>query len=33
MPGGLLRTVDPETGAACCAVVDDGGIAAGNACC
>jgi lactoylglutathione lyase len=25
MPGGQLRTVDPETGAACCAVMDDDG--------
>src|SRR5436190_5659625 len=28
MPGGQLRTVDPETGASCCAVVDDGAITA-----
>ena len=33
MPGGQLRTVDPETGATCCAVVDDDTVAAGNACC
>src|SRR5207253_4763889 len=33
MPGGQLRTVDPETGASCCAVADDGAITAGNACC
>src|SRR6185437_8489459 len=34
MPGGQLRTVDPETGAACCAVVEEGDtVAAGNACC
>ena len=32
MPGGQLRTVDPETGASCCAVAD-GAITAGNACC
>jgi catechol 2,3-dioxygenase-like lactoylglutathione lyase family enzyme len=25
MPGGRLRTVDPQTGAACCATVDDDG--------
>ncbi|MFN2607104.1 MAG: ArsI/CadI family heavy metal resistance metalloenzyme [Acidimicrobiales bacterium] len=34
MPGGQLRTVDPETGAVCCAVVgDDGSAAAGPAAC
>ncbi len=34
MPGGQLRTVDPETGASCCAVVgDDGVVAASSACC
>ena len=35
MPAGQLRTVDPETGAACCATVDqDGLVAAGStACC
>jgi catechol 2,3-dioxygenase-like lactoylglutathione lyase family enzyme len=35
MPNGELRTVDPETGATCCAVVEDDGqtVTAGNACC
>jgi catechol 2,3-dioxygenase-like lactoylglutathione lyase family enzyme len=33
MPGGELRTVDPETGATCCAVVDGDSVAAGSACC
>ena len=34
MPGGQLRTVDPETGAACCAVaVGDGVEPAASACC
>ncbi len=36
MPGGQLRTVDPETGAVCCAVVtDDGDVVASSApaCC
>src|SRR5215210_6636324 len=35
MPGGQLRTVDPETGAVCCATVDeDGAVAApSSACC
>ena len=33
MPGGQLRTVDPETGAACCAVVEGDAVVAGNACC
>ena len=33
MPGGQLRTVDPETGATCCAVADDDAVVAGNACC
>ena len=34
MPGGQLRTVDPETGAACCAVVDGDTVTAGTtACC
>ena len=27
MPGGQLRTVDPDTGAVCCAVVGEGGVA------
>ena len=33
MPGGQLRTVDPENGAACCAVVEGDAVVAGNACC
>ncbi len=35
MPGGQLRTVDPETGAVCCAVVGDDGavVASSSACC
>jgi catechol 2,3-dioxygenase-like lactoylglutathione lyase family enzyme len=35
MPNGELRTVDPETGATCCAVVDDDGesVTAGSECC
>ena len=34
MPAGQLRTVDPETGARCCAVVgEDGGVTAGSAGC
>ena len=36
MPGGQLRTVDPQTGDVCCATVtDDGGVAAATtaACC
>jgi catechol 2,3-dioxygenase-like lactoylglutathione lyase family enzyme len=34
MPGGQLRTVDPETGAVCCATVtDEGGVAATPTCC
>jgi hypothetical protein len=34
MPGGQLRTVDPDTGAQCCAVVDGGAAVAGaSACC
>ena len=34
MPGGQLRTVDPETGAACCATVaEDGTVGASSACC
>jgi catechol 2,3-dioxygenase-like lactoylglutathione lyase family enzyme len=35
MPGGQLRTVDPETGAVCCATVTDDGavVAAASACC
>jgi len=34
MPGGQLRTVDPDTGAVCCAAVtDDGEVAASTAAC
>ncbi|MGH9225672.1 MAG: ArsI/CadI family heavy metal resistance metalloenzyme [Acidimicrobiales bacterium] len=35
MPGGDLRTVDPETGAVCCATVEEGGTvtARTSACC
>lgn len=34
MPAGQLRTVDPDTGAACCAVVaEDGTVSAGSAAC
>jgi hypothetical protein len=35
MPGGQLRTVDPETGAVCCAVIGDDGVAvaSSSACC
>jgi catechol 2,3-dioxygenase-like lactoylglutathione lyase family enzyme len=33
MPDGKLRTVEPETGATCCAVADDETVTAGNACC
>jgi catechol 2,3-dioxygenase-like lactoylglutathione lyase family enzyme len=35
MPGGQLRTVDPETSAACCAAVSDDGavVASSSACC
>ena len=34
MPAGRLRTVDPETGTACCAVVDeDGTVTAGSTSC
>jgi catechol 2,3-dioxygenase-like lactoylglutathione lyase family enzyme len=33
MPGGQLRTVDPETGATCCAVVEDDNVVAGNTSC
>lgn len=35
MPGGQLRTVDPDTGATCCAVVDGAGasVAAGSSAC
>lgn len=34
MPGGQLRTVDPETGSSCCAVVEGDTVKAGSgACC
>jgi catechol 2,3-dioxygenase-like lactoylglutathione lyase family enzyme len=33
MPNGELRTVDPETGASCCAVVEGETVASGTACC
>ena len=33
MPGGQLRTVDPETGASCCAVLEDESVTAGPTCC
>lgn len=35
MPGGELRTVDPETGGVCCATAADGGevVASAAACC
>ena len=33
MPGGRLRTVDPETGASCCAVAEDDGVKAGSSAC
>jgi catechol 2,3-dioxygenase-like lactoylglutathione lyase family enzyme len=33
MPGGQLRTVDPETGAVCCAVVEGDSVVAGTAPC
>lgn len=35
MPDGQLRTVDPDTGAVCCAVVGDDGVAvaSSSACC
>ena len=33
MPDGQLRTVDPETGATCCAVVEGENVVSGNACC
>jgi catechol 2,3-dioxygenase-like lactoylglutathione lyase family enzyme len=34
MPGGQLRTVDPDTGAVCCAAVDEGGVVrAATPCC
>ncbi|HEX3622075.1 MAG TPA: ArsI/CadI family heavy metal resistance metalloenzyme [Acidimicrobiales bacterium] len=33
MPGGQLRTVDPDTGASCCAVVEGDTVAAGSSAC
>ena len=33
MPGGQLRTIEPDTGASCCAAVDGESVTAGNACC
>ena len=33
MPGGRLRTVDPVTGASCCAVVEGETVGSGTACC
>jgi len=33
MPNGELRTVDPETGASCCAVVEGETVTSGTACC
>jgi catechol 2,3-dioxygenase-like lactoylglutathione lyase family enzyme len=33
MPGGQLRTVDPETGSSCCAVVEGDTVKAGSASC
>jgi catechol 2,3-dioxygenase-like lactoylglutathione lyase family enzyme len=33
MPGGRLRTVDPETGATCCAVADGDTVTAGSSSC
>jgi catechol 2,3-dioxygenase-like lactoylglutathione lyase family enzyme len=33
MPGGQLRTIDPETGASCCAVVDGEEVRAGSSAC
>lgn len=33
MPGGQLRTVDPETGAQCCAVVEGDEVVAGSSAC
>lgn len=33
MPGGQLRTVDPETGATCCAVTDGDVVVAGSSAC
>jgi catechol 2,3-dioxygenase-like lactoylglutathione lyase family enzyme len=33
MPGGQLRTVDPETGSTCCAVVEGDTVKAGSSAC
>jgi lactoylglutathione lyase len=33
MPGGELRTVDPDTGAECCAVVEGDAVVAGSSAC
>jgi catechol 2,3-dioxygenase-like lactoylglutathione lyase family enzyme len=33
MPGGQLRTIEPDTGASCCAAVDGESVTSGNACC
>lgn len=33
MPGGQLRTVDPETGATCCAVIEGDTVSASAAAC
>lgn len=33
MPSGQLRTVDPETGASCCAVVEGDAVTAGSSSC
>jgi len=33
MPGGRLRTVEPDAGASCCAAVDGESVTAGNVCC
>jgi hypothetical protein len=33
MPGGQLRTVDPETGAQCCAAVEGDAVLAGSSAC
>jgi hypothetical protein len=33
MPGGQLRTVDPETGASCCATLEGDTVTAGSSAC
>ena len=33
MPGGQLRTIDPETGASCCAVAEDDTVKTGSSAC